>query len=146
LSPFDLILGDGFLSPIAEELLFRGFLFLALRREFSFWGASIVSSLAFGAAHQVNLAGALSAAAAGMLFAWVAERGRSLWPAVGLHTAINFWWVMSHHGIASERRSIGIDDTAWAIASALSTIAAIALVEWERRRILAQRREVQRES
>jgi hypothetical protein len=93
-----------------------------------------VSSLAFGAAHQGGLTAVLSATAAGMLFAWIVERSRSLWPAIGIHSAINFWWVMSHHGVASERRHIEIEDPAWAIASALSTVAAILPVEWERRR------------
>ncbi|HET9368782.1 MAG TPA: CPBP family intramembrane glutamic endopeptidase [Vicinamibacterales bacterium] len=134
LSPVDVIFGDAIVSPIAEELLFRGFLFVALRREFSFWGAAAVSSLAFGAAHQGGLTAVLSATAAGMLFAWIVERSRSLWPAIGIHSAINFWWVMSHHGVASERRHIEIEDPAWAIASAFSTVAAILLVEWERRR------------
>ncbi len=37
-------------------------------------------------------------AAAGLLFGWVFYRWDSLWPAIGLHAAMNFWWAISHPG------------------------------------------------
>ena len=37
-------------------------------------------------------------AAAGLLFGWVFYRWGSLWPAIGLHAAMNFWWAVSHPG------------------------------------------------
>lgn len=128
----DELAGDVILGPFAEEVLFRGFLFLGLRSlGWRFWSAGLVSALAFGLAHVPNLtstASALSAwlwygvlggdswfleqipaarmasragnvtlqiAAAGILFAWTCDRWQSLWPAIALHTAINFWWIMT---------------------------------------------------
>ncbi|HET9368781.1 MAG TPA: CPBP family intramembrane glutamic endopeptidase [Vicinamibacterales bacterium] len=164
LTRLDVIVGDAILGPLAEEILFRGFLFFGLRRlGISFWSAVTLSALAFGAAHLMNLqesmkwlsmsivaaewrtqflqfawstsgaAGAISAAGAGVLFAWLTERTGSLWPAIGLHTAINFWWVMSHRSGALSQQM----QTGWMIASALSTVAAVILIERHRKRQVA---------
>lgn len=35
-------------------------------------------------------------AAAGLLFGWIFYRWDNLWPAIGLHAAMNFWWAISH--------------------------------------------------
>ena len=166
----DVIAGDAILGPLAEEILFRGFLFVGLRRlGMSFWSAVTLSAVTFGAAHLMNLqesmkwltasitaaewrgqflefawstsgaARAISAAGAGVLFAWMTERIGSLWPAIGLHTAINFWWMMSHRsGSLSQQMEAG-----WMIASALSTIAAIVLVERSRKQSAAPRVKLQ---
>jgi membrane protease YdiL (CAAX protease family) len=32
----------------------------------------------------------------GALFAWIAYRLGSLWPAIGLHACLNLWWVATH--------------------------------------------------
>jgi membrane protease YdiL (CAAX protease family) len=32
----------------------------------------------------------------GALFAWIVYRFGSLWPAVGLHACLNFWWLVAH--------------------------------------------------
>ena len=34
----------------------------------------------------------------GALFAWIAWRWQSLWPAVALHGAMNLWWVLAEGG------------------------------------------------
>ncbi|HEX5070678.1 MAG TPA: CPBP family intramembrane glutamic endopeptidase [Vicinamibacterales bacterium] len=110
----DLIAGSSLLGPFAEELLFRGFVFTLLIRRcgWSVAWALIVSSLLFGLAHlrhvDLQLLGLLSGypayalpaslkyvvpyAAGGALFAWVAWRRQSLWPAIFLHALMNFWW------------------------------------------------------
>lgn len=140
----DVIVSSVLLGPFAEEVLFRGFLFLALRRAgWRFWTALLVSSAAFGLAHLPNVdasiwriiwgpsfdiafittsAGrpstvhfmsdvwflvlqrtltsvavyAVPYAVGGALFGWVLHRWNSLWPAVGLHAWMNFWWDLSH--------------------------------------------------
>ena len=161
----DELAGDVLLGPIAEEILFRGVLFLGLRRlGWSFWSAGALSALAFGVAHVPTLdllfrrvrdalasgvingepgalgqflttwapmladAGAvtLQVAAGGLLFAWVCDRWQSLWPAIGLHAAINFWWIMTFGAegtIDASRWAV----TPWAVASALCVSAAILL-------------------
>jgi membrane protease YdiL (CAAX protease family) len=112
-----ILAADAILGPFAEEVLFRGFLFLALRRlGYRFWPAAIATSVLFGLAHVIPiwqvLEGGWPAAlalqwledwadyfsmvllvntAGGFLFAWIVEKHWSLWPAIGLHAAINFW-------------------------------------------------------
>lgn len=45
------------LPPVAEELIFRGFMLGALGRQMSFWPAAILTSLVFAALHgQLNVA------------------------------------------------------------------------------------------
>src|SRR6185436_709397 len=98
--PVSTLVGAVVVSPFAEEVLFRGWLFRQLTRH-SGWSpvpALLVSSLMFGLAHVSNLtyvmepwalATATSAAAAGLLFGWLAWRWDSLWPAIGLHACMN---------------------------------------------------------
>ena len=165
LAGLDELAGDVLFGPIAEEVLFRGVLFLGLRRlGWGFWSAGTLSALAFGVAHVPTLnvlfrrfpdalasgvingepgalgellttwaptladAGAvtLQVAAGGLLFAWVCDRWQSLWPAIGLHAAINFWWIMTFGAegtIDASRWTV----TPWAVASALCVSAAILL-------------------
>jgi membrane protease YdiL (CAAX protease family) len=112
------IVGSVVLGPLAEEVLFRGLLFRQLYRRGGQrpLRAMTVSALAFGFAHLANvdfqsvgfafqsvpLAVAQTmtpvmgqvglTALGGLLFAWVAYRWDSLWPAIGLHTFMNLSW------------------------------------------------------
>jgi uncharacterized protein len=85
-----LVLGAG-LTPLGEELFFRGVLFGALRR----YGpviAVIASSLLFGLAHGVNVVLPV-AVVLGVLNAVLYERSGSIWPPVvahGVHNALGF--------------------------------------------------------
>jgi membrane protease YdiL (CAAX protease family) len=98
---WDAIAGAVVFGPLAEEILFRGLLFTQLRRSarWPLTPALAVSAAVFGLAHvpvlhpTILLAmQAVAAALAGVLFAWVCERFRSLWPAVALHALMNLWW------------------------------------------------------
>jgi len=112
------IIGSVLLGPLAEEVLFRGLLFRQLYRRGGQrpLRAMTVSALAFGFAHLANVdfqsvrfdfqsvrfaasqtmtpvIGQVGLAAlGGLLFAWVAYRWDSLWPAIGLHTFMNLSW------------------------------------------------------
>jgi membrane protease YdiL (CAAX protease family) len=118
----DALFGTVLLGPLAEEVLFRGFLLSELRRA-ARWpplAAILVSGVAFGVAHldghdlrvlgdalavavpseSWRLAGPIAAEVAittsgGLLFGWLFYRWRSLWPAIGLHACINLWWTVS---------------------------------------------------
>ncbi len=87
------VLGSVLVVPVAEELAFRGYLLRRLvardfeRVPFGQWTpwAVLVSSAAFGAIHAGWLAGAL----AGLLYAVVQIRGRSLADAVLAHVTSN---------------------------------------------------------
>lgn len=167
----DELAGDVILGPVAEEVLFRGFLFLGLRRlGLRFWSAGLVSALAFGVAHVPSLsyltdklwaAGAagwahrdlgaaveflgvygpmlmdaaevtLQIAAAGLLFAWVCDRWRSLWPAIALHMAINFWWIMTF-GAEGALEAPLWPLSPWTLASVLAVTSTI-LLTWHQTR------------
>jgi len=82
------ILLVGVLSPIAEELVFRGILFAWLRRHVNFWIAGIASAVVFAGAHGIPDI-ILPTAILGLLFAWIYERTGSLWPAMLAHVAHN---------------------------------------------------------
>lgn len=136
------------LGPVAEEVLYRGFLFQQLwhRARWPVWAAALGSALIFAIAHHQNLdeklalgllqndlATPLSAigpplvatVAGGCLFAWITWRWRSLWPAIALHGAINFWW-----DIAPPR---GADATTAAVAQGVA-LALVVAVTWMRTR------------
>ena len=87
------------LSPIAEEVLFRGWLFrqLILLARWPALPAGLVSSIAFGLAHPGYMSdpvAVLTTTGVGLLFAWMVLRWDSLWPAIGLHAAMNFSWAI----------------------------------------------------
>jgi membrane protease YdiL (CAAX protease family) len=118
------VAADGLLGPFAESVLFSGFLFTALgRRGWAPPGAIALCALAFGLAHvqdvDVLLAGSVASVVAGagpdlvfegvlpavvatgaggLLFTWLFHRWGTLWPAIALHGAINFWWAVSGEG------------------------------------------------
>ncbi|WP_152365374.1 CPBP family intramembrane glutamic endopeptidase [Microlunatus speluncae] len=82
-----LVLFGAALTPIGEELLFRGIGFGWLRR----WGfliAALLSSGVFGLAHGIN-AVFPAAILLGLVHAWLYERSGSIWPAVISHAVNN---------------------------------------------------------
>lgn len=88
------IIGDALLGPLAEEILFRGFLF-GLLVQVANWRLStaiVFSAVGFGLAHDGGLAQSAALATGGAVMAWLVHRWRSLWPAIALHGAMNLWW------------------------------------------------------
>lgn len=81
-----------------EEILFRGFLFTALRKE-NTRRAMVISSVSFGLGHFLNLLNGSPALdtllqicyamAVGFLFTVVFYKSGSLWPCIFTHSAIN---------------------------------------------------------
>jgi CAAX protease family protein len=90
-----------FLSPFAEEILFRGFILNRLNESLSFWKSNLISSILFLLAHVpywVSKNGfsprvirdLANVFVLGLLFGWLMKRTNSLWPAIGAHIANNF--------------------------------------------------------
>lgn len=123
------LLGAVLIGPFAEEVLYRGFLFqqLVRRARWSLPWAALVSAVAFALAHHQDLDDSLlmsfafgrlstqlgwivpptlAAIAGGGLFAWMTWRWQSLWPAIALHTAVNFWWDIAPLAVQSPLASI----------------------------------------
>lgn len=82
------ILGIAVLGPILEELLFRGGVTRVLLTQYSPAKAIFLSALIFGIFH-INPAQVVSAFLAGLLFAWIYYRTRSLVPCILIHILNN---------------------------------------------------------
>lgn len=94
-----------------EEIAFRGYLFATLREAHGFWTAAIAVTLAFGAAHGLNVGenptGLITAALVSVLFCLAIRRTGTLWWVIGMHAAWD--WAESYfYGSAdSGMRSFG---------------------------------------
>jgi membrane protease YdiL (CAAX protease family) len=94
----------------SEEVLFRGFIYQTLRKGWGPGAAITASALFYAVLHFLRfdlawtqiLTPFLGLALAGALLAWLAERTRSLAPAVGLHAAWVFLFILTdkHHLLA----------------------------------------------
>lgn len=75
-------------APLAEELLFRGYLFGGLAARWGFWPAALLSSALFSANH-LDLGSFLPFWAIGVLLCWLFWRRGSLWPSIVTHMLFN---------------------------------------------------------
>ena len=76
------------LTPIFEEIIFRGVLFRGLKRKLPFWFAAIVTSLAFAVAHlQWNVA--VDTFALSLIMCYLVEKSESIVPSILLHAIKN---------------------------------------------------------
>ena len=110
----DELVGSVVLGPFADEVLFRGFLFRRLLFDAG-WRprpAMVASAALFGLAHLgtpgQGFFDLLILGAGGVAFAWICYRWDSLWPAIGLHSFINFWWVLSDAAPQTNARLVSV--------------------------------------
>jgi membrane protease YdiL (CAAX protease family) len=136
---FDALVGTVLFGPFAEEVLFRGFLFTALWKHARWpWPAALaVSSVAFGFAHQYG-PGAVTLTLGGAALAWIYYKWGSLWPAIGLHAWMNFWWDISR-GVDYRGRFV-VD--AAGITQIVSMLLAVAVTLWLRPKVRSSQFEV----
>ena len=90
------------ISPIAEEVVFRGYAFGELRRRarLPFWLAALLPALVFGAIHlsggadPADSLGVFAITAIGsVFFSWLHERwGFNLWAPIFVHSLMNLAW------------------------------------------------------
>lgn len=93
-----------------EEIIFRGFLFKMMEKE-NVNRAVLVTSLTFGIGHIVNLLNGASfiptimqicyATTLGFLFVTIFQKGKSLWPCIIAHSAINAFSIFNIENEAS---------------------------------------------
>lgn len=75
-------------APIAEELIFRGFIFRGFRNSFGILTAAIISSLIFGVVHgQLNVA--IDTFCLGLMLCYLYQKTDSIWPSIALHSLKN---------------------------------------------------------
>jgi membrane protease YdiL (CAAX protease family) len=88
-------------APVFEEIVYRGVLYPALRQGLGRWPAILVNAVLFWGVHWIYWGGVTppNHLAAGILFAWVYDRTRSLLAPTLLHALGNLW--------------IGLGDVAW---------------------------------
>lgn len=77
------------LTPVFEELVFRGLLFATLRRRFGLSVAAVLSAAIFAVAHGYGGLGFAAVFWSGFLWAWAYERTGSLLPPIAAHAADN---------------------------------------------------------
>ena len=77
------------LTPVFEELVFRGLLFGTLRRGLGPAAAALVSAVVFAVAHGYGVLGFASVFVSGVLWAWAYERTGSLVPSITAHAVDN---------------------------------------------------------
>lgn len=95
-----LVLLNTFLVGFSEEVMFRGVLLQAFRHATSIWPAVLLTSVAFGAVHSLNvfvtgdlMAALIQSAAAflsGLVFIALRLRTGSLWPPIIVHALWDF--------------------------------------------------------
>ncbi len=101
------LLGSVIVAPIAEELVFRGYLLNLWIVRHGVWSSVISSSAVFGVFH---LETAVFAAPMGVVYALVYLRYQSLWPGIFIHAAYNllaFPWLLGGLFYVKPRQSIG---------------------------------------
>lgn len=76
------------ITPILEEVVFRGLIYTRLRRAMPVLAAQILSALIFGAAHM-NLMQFVYATITGFFMAFVFEKYQSIWAPILFHIAFN---------------------------------------------------------
>jgi membrane protease YdiL (CAAX protease family) len=83
-------IGASLTAGICEEFLFRGYLIWAFTPVLGWWGAAMLSLLAFTAGHAYQgRSGALKAALGGAFFTLLVLVSGSLFPAMALHALID---------------------------------------------------------
>ena len=83
------ILDTVVLTPVFEEIVFRGLVFATLRRRFGVPGAALLSAGIFAIAHGYGVLGFAAVFWSGLLWAWAYERTGSLLPSIASHAADN---------------------------------------------------------
>ena len=83
-----LILSVAIVTPIAEELFFRGYLLDAINRKHGDWTAIILSSILFGLVH-IDPFVVGSAFMGGVIYGWIRMRTGSLLPSIACHMMWN---------------------------------------------------------
>lgn len=86
-----LLLAAAIGAPLAEEFLFRGFLYSGLRASpLGFLGTVAITSLFWAVLHMdYSLDGVIMVLVIGAYFAWLRERSGSVWPSIGAHAIYN---------------------------------------------------------
>lgn len=127
-----LAISMGVLTPIIEELFYRGMLLNAWRARRPLVWAVLLSSIVFGLVHGRS---AILAAGIGAVLALVYLRYRSLWPAIALHGIYNILQITPGLIDFTQKKSLAevTHFSAWSVEIALAiAFFPLAAIFWRR--------------
>lgn len=87
-SPFMQFISVGFVAPVMEEILFRGYILGTLKKEMHPWIAIVISAAIFAVAHGTPI-GLIYTFALGLIMGWLAVTFKSIVPTILFHAAYN---------------------------------------------------------
>jgi len=108
-------------APIAEELMFRGYLMNLWTARWGIWAGVLASSVVFGLFHWER---AVFAAPLGFILALIYLRFDSLWPGIALHAAYNllsFPWLVGGFFYVKQKAAFAQLET-WSVEIILSLL------------------------
>ena len=82
------VLALAVITPVGEELIFRGIMLRWLRRSYGRLISIVVSAVLFSAAH-LSLTSFVGFLCLGLALGWIADRAHSALPTIGAHAAYN---------------------------------------------------------
>lgn len=97
----------GAIIPMAEELIFRGFIYTAFRERYSFWVAGFFSSVIFGAYHG-NFVQGLYAMALALILAYSYEQYHSIFAPWIVHGIANLTSLLAGRWIGYGENMAGV--------------------------------------
>jgi membrane protease YdiL (CAAX protease family) len=122
------------LSPVTEEILFRGFAFWMLYRyaRLGFWTAALLPAAIFGLMHMAQSQelferiGIIAiTGVGGIWFSWLLMRWENLWVPISFHVLMNFWWMIFDAGATA------LGDVFANIARAATVLLSILFTIWK---------------
>lgn len=101
------LISAGILTPVTEELLFRGLLYSRLRKNINATGSMIISAVVFAAFHG-NFVQIIYAFMVGIIFAHIYEQFKSVWASVILHCVANITAVITTYTVGANGIAVGM--------------------------------------
>ncbi len=84
------VIGAAIISPIYEEILYRGVFYTFFRNRYGIWGGMFISSIIFTVVHIPTYNTLPVNFLSGVVFAWLYEKTNSILSAMIAHALFNF--------------------------------------------------------
>ncbi len=84
------VIGAAIISPIYEEILYRGVFYTFFRDRYGMWGGILISSIIFTVVHIPTYNTLPVNFLSGVVFAWLYEKTNSILSAMIVHALFNF--------------------------------------------------------
>jgi membrane protease YdiL (CAAX protease family) len=93
MSPWGWLLNAVIVSPLLEEVIFRGILLQLFRRYLPLWFAVLIATSLFAFGHiGISLQNVFAAFLIGLFLTWLFVRSDSLYPGILAHAGANLFW------------------------------------------------------